>query len=141
VKANSESYQERRDKIRDAFLLLLDHLEGSSAYPVDAVASDVLAAFDEPAVRAVWEKALARRKTDPEGAITAARTLLETICKHILEEASSDLASAHITTKTIFRSFTVKQQDCSKSRQPNIQKKRSSVFWDVALAWLRVLAR
>lgn len=27
-----------------------------------------------------------RRATDPEGAITAARTLLETVCKHILDE-------------------------------------------------------
>jgi len=29
---------------------------------------------------------LERRATDPEGAITAARTLLETVCKHILDE-------------------------------------------------------
>ena len=34
----------------------------------------------------VWEKALYRRKLDPDGAITAARTLLETVCKHILDE-------------------------------------------------------
>lgn len=27
-----------------------------------------------------------RRETDPEGAITLARTLLETVCKHILDE-------------------------------------------------------
>jgi hypothetical protein len=34
----------------------------------------------------LWEKALARRRADPEGAITAARTLLETVCKRLLDE-------------------------------------------------------
>jgi hypothetical protein len=38
-------------------------------------------------VHTVWEKALARRHTDPDGAITTARTLLETVCKRILDEA------------------------------------------------------
>lgn len=33
----------------------------------------------------VWEKALSRRSDDPEGAITVARTLLETVCKRILD--------------------------------------------------------
>jgi hypothetical protein len=39
-------------------------------------------------VHAVWQKALDRRIGDPEGAITAARTLLESVCKHILDDAS-----------------------------------------------------
>ncbi len=34
---------------------------------------------------AVWAKALERRGTDPEGAITAARTLLEAVLKRILD--------------------------------------------------------
>ena len=33
-----------------------------------------------------WSKALDRRLTDPEGAITSSRTLLETVCKHILDD-------------------------------------------------------
>ena len=33
-----------------------------------------------------WKKALDRRTSDPEGAITAAKTLLETVCKHIIDE-------------------------------------------------------
>lgn len=36
-------------------------------------------------------KAIERRSTDPEGAITAARTLLETVCKHILEDAGVEV--------------------------------------------------
>lgn len=38
----------------------------------------------------VWTKALARRETDPEGAVTSARTLLESLCKHILDDAKEE---------------------------------------------------
>lgn len=31
-----------------------------------------------------WKRALERREIDPEGALTSARTLLETVCEHIL---------------------------------------------------------
>ena len=44
------------------------------------------AASDAEGVHVVWEKALARRTADPEGAITVARTLLETVTKRILDE-------------------------------------------------------
>jgi hypothetical protein len=47
----------------------------------------VLQKFDADGVHSVWEKALARRHTDPDGALMTARTLLETVCKRILDEA------------------------------------------------------
>jgi len=37
-----------------------------------------------------WHKSLERVANDPEGAITAARSLLETICKHILDDHGID---------------------------------------------------
>lgn len=55
--------------------------------PADWEISATLSAFDENAVHAAWRKALERRGSDPDGAITAARTLLETVCKHIIEDA------------------------------------------------------
>jgi hypothetical protein len=48
----------------------------------DATISDALTAFDAEA----WNKALARRESDRAGAFTAARTLLESVCKHLLED-------------------------------------------------------
>ena len=42
--------------------------------------------IDSQTINEVWRKALDRRHADPEGAITAARTLLESVCKHILDE-------------------------------------------------------
>jgi hypothetical protein len=37
----------------------------------------------------VWAKALERRTADPEGAVTAASTLLEEVCKHIIEDSGA----------------------------------------------------
>lgn len=37
-----------------------------------------------------WQRIVDRRLTDPEGAITMARTLLEATCKHILDECAVD---------------------------------------------------
>jgi abortive infection Abi-like protein len=37
-------------------------------------------------VLAAWNKALECRHTDPEGAISSARTLLKTVCQHVLDE-------------------------------------------------------
>ena len=65
---------------------LFDFLEQRNTAPVDSVASDVLKSFDADGVHAVWNRALERRHTDAEGAITIARTLLETVCKHLLDE-------------------------------------------------------
>lgn len=85
IKNKAGTYAERRQIIGTAFTPLMDHLEGSNRAPADALVSDQLAKYDSEGVRAIWEKALSRRVSDPEGAITVARTLLETVCKHILD--------------------------------------------------------
>ncbi|KQT83702.1 abortive phage resistance protein [Methylobacterium sp. Leaf465] len=85
IKPRLDRYEERRTYIRDAFAPVMDHLEGRNRAPGDAVVGDALASFDADGVHAVWAKALARRTADPEGAITVARTLLEAVCKHILD--------------------------------------------------------
>lgn len=54
--------------------------------PSDATASAILLRIDAEHVRDVWQKALDRRGVDPDGAITVARSLLETVCKFILDE-------------------------------------------------------
>jgi len=42
--------------------------------------------FDEAHIHSQWEKAIERKSSDPEGAITMARTLIESLLKHILDE-------------------------------------------------------
>lgn len=78
----------RRAHITNSLNPLFDHFEGINRHPVDATASDVIQQFDSVGISDIWQKSLERRHKDPEGAITAARTLLETVCKHILEEAN-----------------------------------------------------
>jgi hypothetical protein len=72
--------------LENVFLHNIEHLEGRNRHPGDNVTSDALVTFDADGVHAVWNKALARRQIDPEGAITIARTLLETVCKRVLDE-------------------------------------------------------
>lgn len=79
-------WERRRQHVRDGLTPLFDYLEQRNTAPVDNVASDVLKSFDPDGVHLVWNKALERRHGDPEGAITSARTLLETVCKHVLDE-------------------------------------------------------
>jgi hypothetical protein len=50
--------------------------------------TEALEGSDPDHVHAAWQKALDRRVSDPEGAITVARVLLETVCMHILDEAA-----------------------------------------------------
>jgi hypothetical protein len=61
-------------------------LEEQRCHPCDQDIVSSLDAFNSPVVQDVWKKAAARRRDDPDGAITTARTLLETICKNILTE-------------------------------------------------------
>ncbi|URQ75407.1 MAG: abortive infection family protein [Candidatus Ochrobactrum gambitense] len=86
IKNAAGTYAERREMISVAFTPLMDHLEGRNTAPGDNIASDALQTFDIDGVHVVWQKAISRRNTDPEGAITIARTLLETVTKRILDE-------------------------------------------------------
>jgi hypothetical protein len=86
IQPTSKTYKGRRENIYGAFQRLLDFLEKSVSAPADKNITGVLEKFDAAYVNAAWAKALERRTTDPEGAITSARTLLESVCKHILDE-------------------------------------------------------
>lgn len=92
AKGMSPHWEGRRVKIREDFEGLLDHLESGPGAPLDDIAGRALAAFSSEGVGLIWQKALERRERDAEGAITVARTLLESVCKHILdaEQATYD---------------------------------------------------
>lgn len=90
IKYKFSTYAERRTFIWNEFTPLLEFLETGSKTPSDQAVSEVLKRFNAESVQKIWTKALDRRRSDPEGAITAARTLLETVCKHILDEKGID---------------------------------------------------
>jgi hypothetical protein len=89
IKYEKPSYAERRQLIWGAFRPLIEYLEGLDRTPGVVPITEALEAFDPDNVHAAWQKALDRRAADPEGAITAARTLLETVCKHVLDDAGA----------------------------------------------------
>jgi hypothetical protein len=77
-------------------LALAGRISGSPFYavrplptgsPADESISAMLAAFDPTMVHARWTMAMERRTSEPAGAITLARTLLEDVCKWILDQA------------------------------------------------------
>lgn len=88
IKFKFKHYAERRDFIWNEFSPLMDLLEGKNSKPSDITISDGLKSFDEDGINAIWTKALDRHKSDPEGAITMARTLMESVCKHILDSSN-----------------------------------------------------
>lgn len=90
VHSGGGAYEARRQHVSAEFEALLEHLELGDSTPIDTDVSDALARYDGEGVQAAWAKALKRRTTDPEGAITSARTLLEEVCRHILEEVIED---------------------------------------------------
>lgn len=101
IKAKFPTYAGRRKYIWDEFRPLFDRVESVRAAPADLEIAGTLKRFNTESVHEVWIKATERRESDPEGAITLARTLLETVCKHILDEhgaaydAGSDLSQLY----------------------------------------------
>jgi hypothetical protein len=89
IKEAYDSYAERRAHIRQSFAPLIEYLEKERSLAAELI-SDVLLSYDEDGVHRAWNKALRRAVDDPEGAITAARSLLESVCKHILDEGGED---------------------------------------------------
>ena len=86
IKAKYSTYKERRSFIREQFVPLLLYLESGDRAGHREIVTKSLLNFDHNHVNEMWAKAQDRRVDDPEGAITAARSLMETVCKHILSE-------------------------------------------------------
>lgn len=109
IKYKYETYRERRDFLWQEFRPLLELLERGGPSPADEAVTTALEEFDAAHVQSAWSKALDRRHSDPEGAITMSRTLLESVCKHILDEMQisykdgADLPSLYYQTAKALR--------------------------------------
>jgi hypothetical protein len=86
IKHKFPTYKERREYLWNEFRPLLERIEQASPSPADLAVQAAIEKFDADHLQTAWRKALERKQADPEGAITMARTLLETVCKHILDE-------------------------------------------------------
>lgn len=90
IKHKFSTYADRRQSIYNEFQPWLDHLENTSKVPLVTQFDSVVERYDSPSIKHVWEGCLDRVANDPEGAITLSRTLLESVCKHILDQDHVD---------------------------------------------------
>ena len=86
IKYKYSTYQERRDFIWQEFSVLLLALESQPSSVLKLPNNEAIEKLSTDSVQTAWNRALSRLATDPEAAITSARSLLETVCKHILED-------------------------------------------------------
>lgn len=89
IKQKFSTYKDRREFLWEEFRPLLEWLENLDNIPAHSGISETLEQFNAENVQRAWGKALERLDHDPEGAITSARTLLESVCKQILDETGT----------------------------------------------------
>jgi hypothetical protein len=103
IKYEFAHYRERRKFIWDELKPLLDYCESNQVLPAGKSISNALHEFDEAGINAAWEKALERKFSDPEGAITLSRTILESVCKHILDEKGIEYDANRIELSDLYK--------------------------------------
>lgn len=103
IKNKFKHYSERREYIYEQFSPFLDYLEAGAPKSADDSISIALKDFDEEGIHTIWQKALKRRDEDPEGAITLARTLLESVCKHILDHSNVEYDESRIELPELYK--------------------------------------
>lgn len=81
----SGSWAMRRDEMHDGITPVLDALAEQPS-PVDEAVVVALGRLGSDHVTDAWRRALVRRESDPEAAITAARSMLESVLKTILDD-------------------------------------------------------
>lgn len=90
IKQKSPTYQGRREFIWGEFSPLLDFVEQNGIEPTTLSIRELLAICNSDSIRQAWQKCFERRVDDPEGAITSARTLIESTCQHIVEQLGGE---------------------------------------------------
>lgn len=86
IKARFSTYQERRIFLRTSFDEMADFIKSGGNQPVAPLMIDTIKDIDSQEIDKLWKKTIDRVHTDPEGAITAARSLLESTIKYILDQ-------------------------------------------------------
>jgi len=115
IKNKFDKYAERRSFIWEEMNHLLEYCETKQAFPAEKSISDVLQKFDEAGINTAWQKALERKSNDPEGAITISRTIIESVCKHILDEKGIEYDANKIELPELYKK-TAKELNLSPSQ-------------------------
>ena len=103
IKNKFPSYAERRAFLYKELNPLLEYLETKQTLPPAKSIDEILSKFDSNGVHVAWQKALERKLQDPEGAITIARSILESVCKHILHALNIDFNETNIELSELYK--------------------------------------
>lgn len=103
IKQKFAHYAERRTFIYEEFNPLLEYLESKQTLPAAKSIDDVLSKFDSDGIHFAWQKALERKENDPEGAITISRSIIESVCKHILHGLNIEFNSTSIELSELYK--------------------------------------
>lgn len=87
----------RKEHIYSSLEPLFDAIEGSANAPHIIFTTEALQSCTSDEIQRHWSKALERINSDPDGAITMARTLLESVCHHILHTKGQSFEGDQIT--------------------------------------------
>jgi len=88
IKNKYRSYEERRIFIHNEFNDFLEELEKDTVIPCYENINSGMKKMNSDLILNEWNKATDRKNDDPDGAITMARTLIESTLKHILEDSN-----------------------------------------------------
>lgn len=86
----SDQYAPRRKFIWDSVYELRQFIEKGAAQPVSLSFDEIKYAIRTASLESLWKKIHSRREKDPEGAITASKTMLESTMKYILDELNAE---------------------------------------------------
>ncbi|MBL8989227.1 MAG: abortive infection family protein [Gemmatimonadetes bacterium] len=92
IKSQSDTYAGRREFIWSTLAPLFDVIDKGATLPTARALEPLLDGCTSTAVAEAWTRIQARKDTDPEGAITASRSLLESTCKYVLDKLQVEYA-------------------------------------------------
>lgn len=115
IKEKFSSYSERRDFLRQQFDEMIDQINMGVQLPISDDFKKLLQEMDTNGINNLWRKMIDRTQSDPEGAITASKSLLEATIRHILElenieyKSSDDFGELYRHLKKVIKEDEIKQ--------------------------------
>lgn len=90
ISTKFSTYAERKVYLRQQFDEMIDAINLGVARPISITIDLSLKVLNQEQITNLWKKIIDRSQSDPEGAITASKTLLETVMKYILDSEGVD---------------------------------------------------
>lgn len=94
ISTKFSTYKDRRNFLLSSFEELINSTKNEGCQPIEFSLYKILGKVNCDNIETIWKKIYSRREDDPEGAITATKTVLESTLKYILEELGKKYTDA-----------------------------------------------